>query len=115
MRYRQLVTIRRATEVRSPKGAVRLEYADVDGLTELPATIVPSTIETRTPGETIIQDRYDVVIAGRHGGEIRTADAVVASDDRVFEIESIDPLLGERQTRLTARLVTGPGPEVEGS
>jgi uncharacterized protein YaiI (UPF0178 family) len=107
LRYRSRVALERPTEIRSPKAAVRFEYETIEGLDAVPATIVPATIETRLPDHVAIEDRYDVVLAGRHL-ELRAQDAVVDGDGRRFEIETIAPLLGERQTRLTARLVTAP-------
>lgn len=114
MRYRTRVTLERPTEIRSPKGRVTFELAPITGLADVPATIVPSIDETRQPGQTTIEDRYDVLIAGRHFG-LEAKDYVRSSDGRSFEIETIHPLLGERQTSVTARLVTTPVTPAEGS
>lgn len=107
MRYRERVTVQVPTQIRSRKGAVTNTWADVDDLTDLPATIVPSVVEQRGAEMIVVQDRYDVVLAGRHP-DITPNMGVLDGLGRLYQIEQIDPLLGGRQTRLVARLVDSP-------
>lgn len=105
MRYRERVAIQEATEARSSKGSVTQAWAGVVGLGDIPATIVPSVIESQAGEMTVVQDRYNIVLAGRHEA-IQPAMAVVDGDGRRYDIEQVDLLLGGRQTRLLARRVS---------
>lgn len=106
MRYRERVTVQMRTEIRSPKGSVSEAWADVSGMINLPATIVPSVSETRGQQMVSVIDRFDIVLAGKH--ELRTADSIVDSQGRRFDLEQIDYLVGGRQTRAVGRLVDSP-------
>lgn len=105
MRYRELVTVQSPTEVRSAKGAVSHNWSDV--LADVPATIVPSVVESRGADMTVIEDRFDVVLAGRLTS-LHPTMSIVDGLGRRFDIEQIDYLLGGRQTRATCRLVDSP-------
>jgi hypothetical protein len=102
MRYRELVSIQQATLSKSATAATSRAWATIEGLADLPATIVPSVIGTRGPEMVTIADQYDVVIAGKHE-DIKPEMAVLDSADRRYIIDEVDVLLGGRQTRLTAR------------
>lgn len=106
MRYRERVTVQARTEIRSPKGSVSEAWADVSGMINVPATIAPSVSETRGSQMITVVDRFDIVLAGKHN--IRTADSIVDSRGRRFDLDQIDYLLGGRQTRAIGRLVESP-------
>lgn len=106
MRYRERVTVQARTEIRSAKGSVSEAWADVGGMVNVPASIVAGVSETRGTQMVTITDRFDIVLAGKLG--IRTADSIVDSLGRRFDIEQVDYLLGGRQTRAVGRLVESP-------
>ena len=107
MRYRELVSIEEPTQVRSARASVSLTWSSVSGQTDIPATIVASADERRNPDMTIVEDRFDIVLAGRRDG-LRPQMSVVDSAGRRYNIERIEYLLGGRQTRVIGNLVDSP-------
>lgn len=111
MRYRRLVTIQSPTEVRSATGVVTHEWTDEE--TDVPATIVTSTNESRATDMAVVVDRYDVVMAGPHAN-VRPSWSIVDDDGARYDVEATEVLLGGRQTRVVARLVATPSPADDG-
>ncbi len=104
MRFRERVTFQAPTEVKSPKGSVSLVYANADGLTDIPATITATQVESRRPEMTIVEDRYDIVVSGFRP-EIVPEMAVLDVVGRVFDVIGTELHLSRRTTRVFARLV----------
>lgn len=102
MRYRQTVTFRQPETAQIASGQPTYTYANVDGLTDLPATVVATTIEKRGDRLTLIEDAYQIVVSGDHP-EITTGMAVL-DGTAVYDVLSVAPTYG-KATIVTAQRV----------
>lgn len=63
-RYPHLVTFQTPTEVRSSSGGVTYAYANVAGLADLPARVVPATSEDEGERMVLTSDVFEIVVQG---------------------------------------------------
>lgn len=103
MRYRHRVTFQAPIESRTPAGDVEYVYENVSDLVDLPATIVAATLEQRGPRQTVIEDEYQIVLAGDRAV---TPAMAVLDGEAVYDVKSIAPMLDRRVTVITARRVS---------
>ena len=103
MRHRQRVAIQAPIEVRDAAGGVSYLYETVDALADVAATVLPVVDERREADLTMVEDRYDIVLAGHHP-DVRP-EMVVLDGAAVYDILRVQPTLGRRETVLAARQV----------
>lgn len=104
MRYRELVAIQAPTvpEVRDAAGAPVASWTTVAGLEAVACTMVPESVQLRAAQMSPTTDARRVILAGRRA-EVTTLMAVLTPAGDRFEIDSIDLLVGRRQTVLHVR------------
>lgn len=81
----QRVAVQEPTEVRTAAGAVTYTWADMAGLESVPARVLPSVREQPGPEMTVVEDAYEVHLAGAYPEvrpEMRVLDGAVAYDVR---------------------------------
>lgn len=109
MRYRERVSVMQPVVTKTPAGQpVNSTYAEVEGLSDVAATIARSPVyESRNQQMIVVEDKWVITLAGQYA-DLATPLTVKDAAGRYFDIDSVEPLLGGRQTVLTARLVESP-------
>ena len=65
-RFTDLVTFQAPTEARKPSGQVTYTYANIAGLTDLPARVVPVVErEQSTDRMVLTSDLWEIIVQGR--------------------------------------------------
>ena len=108
MRYRQRVAIQAATRIAGSTGQLLESWADVGGLSAVPAMILPAATERFDSALVVVEDVYQVMLAGRHP-EIRPGMRVVAPDGSAYRISDALPSATVSATSLTAHRLTPEG------
>jgi hypothetical protein len=103
VRYRERVAIEAPADpaVRDASGAVVPTWVAVSGLTSVPATLLPESVEVRAAQSTPTTAVRQAILAGRHDG-ITTLMSLVAGGIR-YDIDTVELLVGLRQTVLHVR------------
>lgn len=72
-RYPDLVTFQAPTEARASSGQVTYTYANIEGLTDLPARVVPVIEEDGTDRMVLTTDLWEIIVQGDRAIEVNMA------------------------------------------
>jgi hypothetical protein len=103
VRYFQRVAFQAPTPVQSAAGDMSYTYETVDALAAVPARITARRDETRGDRMTVLEDRYDILIAGKHDDIVE--DMAVLDGESVYDIIEIQPPAIGRRGRTSTRLI----------
>lgn len=102
-RFTDLVTFQAGSEVRKPSGQVTYAYANIAGLTDLPARVIPAMErEQGTDRMVLTSDLWEIIVQGDRAIEVSMA---ALTTQGVFDIVRVARPTTTRQ-RTLATLVT---------
>jgi hypothetical protein len=102
-RYPSLVTFQAPTESRLPSGAVTYTYANIAGLTDLPAMVIPVTAEDETDRMVLTSDLFDIIV---QGDRAVTPEMAALTTDGVFNVVRVARPTTRRQRNLATIVTT---------